>query len=275
MKKRKSSLLKISTLVVLLLVIMAFVRGHMQQWLMIVSVVAWLMLSVGIKGLQFSFRIMKIAKRKFKSNFQRLAKRLLEEDTKVADKKEIYNIELTEDPDALTMCYVNQLITLKLQSAYPSATWDWIADNPILAVKQCKTARISTRDTGQYNQGEVTFDSIGCIRVALIKYASLENDLVKRTANSGNSFDVDSWYGLKGQQILSSIIKELHTKGFHTVSIGKDGSIFTMDKDQQVKNERFQFSDFPDKRYWKKLVALITDQHKQAVIDKEYIHIQW
>lgn len=272
MKKSKKKALSVSFLVVVMLVIMAFTRNWVQDCLMIAAVSLWLVFSFGIVLMRKAVRLSRLIKKTVQTLMVQLKQKILE-DVPEQKPKKIYNIDLAEEPENLTMFYVNRLITVHLQSAFPNAVWDWVSREPFLLIKSCGTGKIKTKGTGEYNYAEVSFDKIGGISVNLFKYAPRARKNVSN--NSHAEYDLGAWYSVKGQKALMDIIKDLSAKGYGNMMLRKGGEIFTGTEEQQVKSEGMLLDDFPDKVYWKKLVTLINDGHIKANAGKDEILVKW
>ena len=277
MKKRKHGFFKVSTLVVVMLIIMAFVRGEIKDWLMIGAVSIWIVMTFGIKILRNVYRFQRAARIKLKAASLAFWQKLMEEIKKQPEpkQKKIYDINLSEEPDRLTMNYVNQLITNRLQACYPGSKWDWVTKNPILVVKHCETGRICTSGTGEYSFADVDFKQLGGINIMMLKCEALDAAGKGKQKNGGTGYDVESWYTQKGQETLSRIVRELQSKGHETVFIGKDGEVYSLNEDKQVKMDTLAISDFPKKAHWKKLADIITNDYLKAAVDQDYISITW
>lgn len=162
MKKIKS----FSTLIIVLLAIMAFVKGGFSQILMICTISLWIGIVFG------SFLLQQIAKfvHVIEISIEMIKKKL----QRNSQKSSFYDIDFSKEKiEELLLLHINIRITEMLQAIYPKVTWDWKTVNPLMVIISCGTAQICIKQTSEFNIAEVDFAPKGSIKFHFYKEVSL------------------------------------------------------------------------------------------------------
>lgn len=247
--KNKVFTTSIKVLIISVLLIMAFTRGDLCDWLLIGFGAAWLIFAT-------VFLIRKTAKR---DDTTAVPKRLK---PKKVSARQVAEMELNKT----LLMHINYRITDKLHSAYPDATWEWSIRNPMKLAVTGGIGRIKTYDTGEYNYAEVTVDKLANISFNMLKVIPLEMTVHDESEAPS---DVDAWYKIRGREVFENVVTELNTRGHRMLTIVENGDIIIGETTQE------SIENFPCKSSWNDLVKLLSDDEFDARIDGDKIVLAW
>lgn len=276
MMNKKSLWSSVSVLIVAVLAIMAFIRGHAQTWLLAVSFGAWTVYAAVV----FLIPFIKAQVYHFK------AKRIRRQCEKQSKKTSGFTIP--EESDAVShvlLRHVNYRISAYLQSAYPDATWEWREDFPERIAAGGGTGRIQLFGVPDFNYADVTCDQNAAIRCSLLKITPLSqiggSDEMNQPESGGeetptqkpNPIDPQVWYEMQGRKVLETIITDLASRGHSGLTIRENGEIVIKQADREIVKPAFE--SVPEKMYWSRLTKVFEREGLAANITADGIALSW
>lgn len=207
--------------------------------------------------------------------FQYVKGKVLDEKAIDADFIEALEPNSTEK----TLLYhVNARITEKLQTTYPNARWDWDINDPLSIICNNDVGKIKLFDAGEYNFANVKFLNFSAISLELMKITAFDEistpeKVTTQETVAETKVDVDAWYTINAQSLLSEIITDLNTKGCKEIFINEDGSIYKSKNDLEPELQKIE--NMPEQTYWDKIVKLINDDGLKATKEEKVMQIAW
>ncbi len=266
MNKETSLWTGISVLIVAVLAIMAFIRGDLQIWLFCAAFGMWAIYAIT----KFLMPYLKAQKYRYE------AKKLRKKSNKQAQKK-IFDVPDVSDPISLVLLrHVNFRISAYLQSAYPEATWQWLEEFPEKIVAKGGTGRIQLYGVPDFNYADVSFDQNADISCSLLKIVPMvEARQVDENIKFPKQTPVDPqiWYEKQGRDILENLINDLHSRGYHSLTIRENGEIAIQQADSEITRPAFE--NVPEKVYWPRLVKVFEREGMTADITENGMILSW
>ncbi len=207
--------------------------------------------------------------------FLYLKDKILEKDAIDADFKEEFDSSST---GKVLLYHVNARITEKLQTTYPKARWDWDVDEPINIICNKGVGKIKLFDAGEFNFANVKFLDFSAISLELMQIKSFEDistseNVITPDPIKVEKVDVDAWYSINAQNLLSEIITDLNTKGGRKIFINEDGSIYSSENDLEPELQKIE--NMPERKYWDKIIGLNKNDGLNAVQKEKVMQVSW
>lgn len=264
MDYRKHISTGISALLVAVLAIMAFIRGELQIWLLGGAFLLW--------GMWALIPLCLNAKRK--RDYQR------KKQQQAQQKKQFVVPTLDEASKGPLQWHVGCRISAYLQSAYPTATWEWCEKDPERIINQGGTARIKLFDVPDFNYANIIFDkkaNIGCDMMRIVPLAEVSGMPVGTQVQPPQSpkqpADPQVWYEMQGRSVLENLIADLHSRGHSSLTIKDNGDICIKQDNAEVTAKTLK--NLPSKIYWQALVKVFEKEGLAAAVTDAGIAVTW
>lgn len=277
MKRKKTLGSGVSILIVAVLAITAFIRGNAQAWLLAIAFVAWTAWAI-------AYFLVPYIKEQIRRKKAKEIRRQCEEQDAASKKFEIPVI--TNPVNLVLLRHVNYRISAYIQSIYPEATWEWREEFPELIVSKGGTGRIRLFGIDNFNYADVTFDqyaNIDCELMNVVPIAQSKPDATKPTPTEpaepvvptapANPVDPQVWYEMQGRNVLESIINDLHSRGYSSLTILENGDITV--KQANSNKVESTLESLPEKTYWTRLCKVFESEGIAASITDGGLLLTW
>lgn len=278
MKKKKSLWSGVSILIVEVLAITAFIRGGAQLWFLAAAFTAWSVWAV------VYFLVPYIKEQLHRYEAKRIRRKCEKQD---AEKPQFTVPEVSDSVTRVLLRHVNYRISAYLQSVYPEATWEWREEFPERIAAKGGTGRIKLFGVNGFNFADVTFDQnagIDCSLINVVPIAKLCTDttaaeleeaaLQPETAvKQQNPVDPQVWYEVQGRKVLETLVADLHSRGYSSLTIKENGDIAIKQADGEKVKPAFE--NVPEKTYWTRLCKVFEREGMAANITDGGILLSW
>jgi hypothetical protein len=270
------------TLLLALLLLLAFFREPRHQWMYIAVFGLWAAFWV-LRLLAGSFkRLGRLLKKTRKTIASWHQKRSAAAKPETAAETCRRPAETDCSVDRLLMGHVNFRITDKLKAVFPDAVWKWTDAHPE-QIARGGAGRIRIESAGEYTHADVMVDDRFRISFMMMKIVNL-SDVAANLTDSISDTEVSEppepaavnpadWYEWIGKEILHEVITELNTRGYSKVFIKETGDVYVVeDGNEAVKAV---LKNLPGKYLWSDLVGVLNDNELHAKIDTDRIEVAW
>lgn len=263
MKNGKQSF-GVTTLLVAVLAIMAFIRGPLQVWFLAGAFALW--------ALWMIIPIIITAHKRSRLRQKRQAP------TPPAKQREFYVPDLSEPAEGVLLRHVNFRISAYLKSAYPDVTWAWEEKEPERIITRGGTARIKLFGVPDFNYANVIFDCKANINCDMMKIIPLSE--VAGAPNGAPApkppqqpADPQIWYEMQARQVLEDLIADLHSRGHNSLTIKENGDICIKQADAEVATQTLK--NFPARNYWQALAKVFEKEGLAAAVTDTGLAVTW
>ena len=244
----------ISWMFAVLLLILSFIRGPLQTWMLAALFAAW--------AVYLAVRLLLprakawLAKRKGadkRPKKRRAVKK--QQDIPVPEEAPTVLVEGSE-LERLLLGHISCRISEKLKSAYPQATWQWCSPRPESIIRG-GTGRIRTFNTEDYTHAEVTvgeYFKIAFKMMKIVDFSAAANPCPDDAADTEPTDEAEPkvvdpavWYDLVGREVLTGLIRDWSTRGHSMLYIAEDGKVFFTEGADEIQAE--ELKEFPTKQY--------------------------
>lgn len=278
----------ISWMIAAILLILSFIRGSIQPWLLAAAFAAWAVyLAIRMllpKAKQWHAKVKPSAKKPKKQPKEPSKEQCTVEKapTTSAPKEEPSVLIKSDELERLLLGHINCRISEKLKSAYPQATWQWCPQPPEGFIRG-GTGRIRTFHTEDYTHAEVTIGEYFKIAFKMMKIADFPT-----VGNTGTSDEADTepaaetepkvvdpaiWYDLVGREVLTGLIRDWSTRGHTLLHIAADGNVYFTEGADEIKTE--QLREFPTKPYWPELAKCLEKDDLKIQLLENRMTVAW
>jgi len=153
--------------------------------------------------------------------------------------------------------HVNYRISDCLKSAYPEATWEWTMRDPVAFAAQGGTGRIRVSGIPDYDYADITLDRNGRMACSLVRLAPVNGARKESAAPGQDPLNPRVWYETQGGEILEPLVSDLASRGHHSLTLKEDGSICVNPPDGGEEVCQVSFPSFPDRSCWSGLVQVL------------------
>lgn len=173
--------------------------------------------------------------------------------------------------------HVNHRISGYLRSAYPEINWEWCEEHPEILAATGGTGRIKVFGVPEYTHADVNIDQNANISFNMIKSVPL--DTFVPTVGSEvptpkkRIIDPQIWYELSGRKVLETVVADLNSRSYTSLTINEDGEICIEQDNHDVAQE--QLKGFPEKLYWPRLVDVFISNGLAAQITEKGVQVSW
>ncbi len=177
---------------------------------------------------------------------------------------------------------LNCRITDRIQAVFPEATWEWVSPDPVGIAVHGGEGRIRISSADAYNYADVSVNAMARLKLTMLQAVELDKIGAKEKGEEPEaesapaekeSVDVRAWCDLVGRGPLYALSSRLAEKGFHTLSICEDGSIYAVSGEE--KTPQFKLGDMPEKKFWPALARLLSDSDHQAAVEGDALVLKW
>lgn len=88
-----------------------------------------------------------------------------------------------------------------------------------------------------------------------------------------NPIDPQVWYEVQGRKVLESLITDLHSRGYNSLTIRENGDIAIQQADSEKVHTAFE--SVPEKTYWTRLCKVFEREGMAANITDGGILLTW
>lgn len=278
MRKKKSLWSGVSILVVAVLAITTFIRGDAQVWLLTAVFTAWSVWAV------VYFLVPYIKEQLHRYEAKKIRRNCEKQD---AEKPRFTVPEISNPVSHVLLRHVNYRISAYLQSVYPEATWEWREEFPERIVAKGGTGRIKLFGVDGFNFADVTFDQnagIDCSLINVVPIAKLCTDTTaaepekaavqpETAVKQQNPVDPQIWYEVQGRKVMETLVADLHSRGYSSLTIKENGDIAIKQADGEKVKPAFE--SVPEKTYWTRLCKVFEREGMAANITDGGILLSW
>lgn len=186
----------------------------------------------------------------------------------------------TADSDLFLIRQINFRITEQLKSTYPAVSWRWVERPPVEDLCKGGSWRIRVSNAEPFNFSEVALTKSGKLSIIMLQATPLKEAKVLEEDDSDLSedelmerVDVKSWYSSEGEKILTRMIDDLNTQGYHNLLIHEGGDVCITTSDTEEKIEQIQ--NFPPRTIWEEFCHVLREDEITASIQPEGLSLSW
>lgn len=264
----------VTFLVVATLVIVAFISGNLQFWLLVGAfgiTLVWILLSY-------------TTPHKYRPKAVR-AKRRMRRFLICAIRKNVKSSNVdggagsAESNSELLMRHANCRVTEHLKTVFPEATWEWDSNNTEHIIEKGGTGRIRLFNIAEFGYADVTFDNMARISCNFVKIVPLtalnanNRTIVQASKSTELVIDPAIWYNLQGKAVLEECIGNLNSYGYNKIIIKENGDVCMQKDDKEVVCVKLK--NLPAKNYWSSLVDVFNNRNFKASIADDCIAVSW
>ena len=260
MKRSESPLWgSLPILIGVVIAILALVRGKWQAPLLIVTFLAW--------GAWVVVKQVIPARRHRQHLRERDIQR--EREQELVSETGLSERELA----AMVLCHVNFRVSATLRATYPSASWEWTMEDPVLFAVTGGTGRIRVYGVPDYDYADVTLDQQANIRCALVQIAPVQGS--NGTPPNRQPANPQVWYETQAREHIASLMNDLNSRGHHEMYIKENGDVCIQPIPGGEEIRKATLSGFPPKVYWQKLVDVFAQNSITALMLDDRVQISW
>ena len=269
----------ISWMFAALLLILSFIRGPIQAWMLAAVFAAWVIYLAA----RLLLPRVKVWFAKRKGTDKRPKKRRAvkkQRDIPVPEETPSVLVEGSE-LERLLLGHISCRISEKLKSAYPQATWQWCSPRPVSIIRG-GTGRIRTFNTEDYTHAEVTvgeYFKIAFKMMKIVDFSAAANSGPEETADTKSTNEAEPqvvdpavWYDLVGREVLTGLIRDWSTRGHSMLHIAEDGKVFFAEGADEIQAE---LKEFPTKQYWPELAKCLEKDDLKTQLQENRMEVLW
>ena len=270
----------ISWMFAALLLILSFIRGPIQAWMLAAVFAAWVIYLAA----RLLLPRVKVWFAKRKGTNKRPKKRRAvkkQRDIPVPEETSSVLVEGSE-LERLLLGHISCRISEKLKSAYPQATWQWCSPQPESIIRG-GTGRIRTFNTEDYTHAEVTvgeYFKIAFKMMKIVDFSAAANSGPEETADTKSTNEAEPqvvdpavWYDLVGREVLTGLIRDWSTRGHSMLHIAEDGKVFFTEGADEIQAE--ELKEFPTKQYWPELAKCLEKDDLKTQLQENRMEVLW
>ena len=271
MKKSKIPWGALGTLIGVVIIIIALVRGKWQFKLTLTVLALWgLWLAVVLLS-PYIKRYKRCRDRKKQEKERQREGISAPEPFRLTD-TDLYPLE------QLLLRHVNHRISAYLRSAYPDLTWEWCEKAPEKIILQGGVGRIRVFGVPDYDHADIRIDqqaNISCdmIRIVPLEAAGGQKPGEDKVPPNRQPVDPQIWYEVQGRKVLETLVADLNSRGHSHMVLHEDGDVCVMENKAEVAKEHL--ANFPEKVYWDRLVQVFERNGLAAEITAAGIQVSW
>ena len=266
----------ISWMFAALLLILSFIRGPIQAWMLAAVFAAWVIYLAA----RLLLPRVKVWFAKRKGTDKRPKKRRAvkkQRDIPVPEETPSVLVEGSE-LERLLLGHISCRISEKLKSAYPQATWQWCSPRPVSIIRG-GTGRIRTFNTEDYTHAEVTVGEYFKM-MKIVDFSAAANSGPEETADTKSTNEAEPqvvdpavWYDLVGREVLTGLIRDWSTRGHSMLHIAEDGKVFFAEGADEIQAE--ELKEFPTKQYWPELAKCLEKDDLKTQLQENRMEVLW
>lgn len=270
----------ISWMFAALLLILSFIRGPIQTWMLAAAFAAW---AVYLAARLLLPRVKAwLVKRKGADKRPKKRRAVKKQrDIPMPEETPTVLVEGSE-LERLLLGHISCRISEKLKSAYPQATWQWCSPKPESIIRG-GTGRIRTFNTEDYTHAEVTvgeYFKIAFKMMKIVDFSAAVNPCPDDAADAEPTDEAEPkvvdpavWYDLVGREVLTGLIRDWSTRGHSMLHIAEDGKVFFTEGADEIQAE--DLKEFPTKQYWPELVKCLEKDDLKTQLQENRMDVLW
>ena len=270
----------ISWMFAALLLILSFIRGPIQTWMLAAAFAAW---AVYLAARLLLPRVKAwLVKRKGADKRPKKRRAVKKQrDIPMPEETPTVLVEGSE-LERLLLGHISCRISEKLKSAYPQATWQWCSPKPESIIRG-GTGRIRTFNTEDYTHAEVTvgeYFKIAFKMMKIVDFSAAVNPCPDDAADAEPTDEAEpkvvdpaGWYDLVGREVLTGLIRDWSTRGHSMLHIAEDGKVFFTEGADEIQAE--DLKEFPTKQYWPELVKCLEKDDLKTQLQENRMDVLW
>lgn len=177
----------------------------------------------------------------------------------------------------LLLRHVNHRISAHLRAAYPDISWEWCEEHPELLAANGGIGRIKVYGVPDFTHADIRMDRNANIQCSMIKAVPLDTFVPavnsETPAPKKRIIDPQIWYELSGRKVLETVVADLNSRSYSSLTINEDGEICIQQEDKLVPQE--QLKGFPEKLYWPRVVEVFMGHGLAAEITDQGVQLSW
>lgn len=270
----------ISWMFAALLLILSFIRGPIQTWMLAAAFAAWAVyLAARLLLPRAKAWLVKRKGADKRPKKRRAVKK--QRDIPMPEETPTVLVEGSE-LERLLLGHISCRISEKLKSAYPQATWQWCSPKPESIIRG-GTGRIRTFNTEDYTHAEVTvgeYFKIAFKMMKIVDFSAAVNPCPDDAADAEPTDEAEPkvvdpavWYDLVGREVLTGLIRDWSTRGHSMLHIAEDGKVFFTEGADEIQAE--DLKEFPTKQYWPELVKCLEKDDLKTQLQENRMDVLW
>ena len=270
----------ISWMFAVLLLILSFIRGPLQTWMLAALFAAWAVyLAARLLLPRAKAWLVKRKGADKRPKKRRAVKK--QRDIPMPEETPTVLVEGGE-LERLLLGHISCRISEKLKSAYPQATWQWCSPKPESIIRG-GTGRIRTFNTEDYTHAEVTvgeYFKIAFKMMKIVDFSAAANPCPDDAADTEPTDEAEPkvvdpavWYDLVGREVLTGLIRDWSARGHSMLHIAEDGKVFFTEGADEIQAE--ELKEFPTKQYWPELVKCLEKDDLKTQLQENRMDVLW
>lgn len=277
MKSDKALWSSISILIALVIMILSLLRGAWLVSALLAVFTGWAfwvvyyMLLPSMKAANLKWKRLQHQRQRQQEGLMSAA---LQQES-IAQHKAVLQQEQTTS--RILLRHVNHRISGYLRSTYPEISWEWCEECPEILATNGGTGRIRVFGVPEYTHADVKIDQSANISFNMIKSVPLDTFVptveTEVPVPKKRIIDPQIWYEFNGRKVLETVVADLNSRSYTSLTINEDGEICIEQDNQDVAQE--QLKGFPEKLYWPRLVDVFISNGLAAQITEKGVQVSW
>ena len=164
----------------------------------------------------------------------------------------------------------------KVKSRFPDAVVELTENDMLRMVTSKRAICVAVSQAEQFSHMNIGLHEDGSICMNLFSLVDLEqiHFAEKKTAtNKEEEPDLRTWYEQKGQRVFTELITSVNSRGYRKLSIKENGDVMVEGEGHSVVKD--YFPEFPKKKDWKKLKALLSESAVDVQTTGKAMTLSW
>lgn len=107
----------------------------------------------------------------------------------------------------------------------------------------------------------------------LVDFDTISDDQSEKQEHTLDEVQMERWYTLKGQHLLTELVTEMNQQGFSRLSIQENGDVVVQENGKYVVKDHVL--DFPPKKNWLDLKKMMMDTGIKVRINEKKMTFMW
>lgn len=266
-----------SSLIVPLLITLAFYRGPLLAPALITITTVWFLLQIGVSAFHNRAKIAVC----LKTLTQRSKHLFLQSKAKHSPKLHNAASPVNDPMQSLLVLHAGHRITVYLRSVYPDAIWEWCNAAPATAIIYGGSLRIRLFHVPEFNFAEVQFDDSANLICNLMRVTPFVGQKDVKTAAAqqtaaaskpqSQQCDPQVWFDIVGQRALRDLASDLSSHGYGGFFIKESGEVVVTRENEEIRKEMLK--NFPSSVFWPAIAKLMEQSGYLPKIHKNGIFV--
>lgn len=135
---------------------------------------------------------------------------------------------------------------------------------------------VSIEGVEGFSHMNITMSEDGIFHLNLFSLINLDTIVSHKSEKGENSLEekeLERWYSLKGQRLLTELVTEMNGQGYSKLSIQENGDVVVQENGKYVVKD--QITDFPSKKNWIVLKQLMLDSGIRVRVNDKKMTFSW